>query len=200
MNSSMGLLGNSRSATRTTITTLIAGALLSPGAMAQVSVSRSEPPEPRYFDLDASNDGPVAARNLPTDGSVKPAADEAKRRKRFRHDKHITEIAVSLALPEDDLPPDPPYLVSESSAKHCNPGLNYSVTDPALGFYHHPIYFEQTLVERFGYSRCPLDSTLAGAHFFGNVGLLPAKVAFARPRSCWATWNRPAIRRSKDCR
>lgn len=196
----MGLLGNSRNAARTTITTLMVGVLLSPYVTAQVGVPRSEPPEPEQFDLEPSRHEHAADRSRSTNGPITPTAHVANGRKGFHRDKHITEITVSFALPEDDVPPDPPYLLAEMPADHCSLGLKYSVTDPAFGFYHHPVYFEQTLVERFGYSRCPLDSTLAGAHFFGNVALLPAKVAVARPRSCWATWNRPAIRRSNDCR
>ncbi|MCA9215793.1 MAG: hypothetical protein KDB27_22160 [Planctomycetales bacterium] len=119
-----------------------------------------------------------------------PIARSADATQTNRSDKHVAEIELALALPDDDRPPQPDILVRESAPRCCGQGLCYSVYDPAIGFCHHPLYFEHTRAERFGASHRPFDSMIGGVHFFGNVALLPVKIVVARPRSCVATWQR----------
>ena len=50
---------------------------------------------------------------------------------------------------------------------------------------HKPLYFEDVSLERYGHSAGPLRQTLlSGAHFFGNVAILPYNVGLHGPFEC----------------
>ena len=148
------------------------------------------PPEPQQFSLESDEDLPQ-----PTKLQGLAAGEPSGQHASADSDKHISEVEISLVLPRDDNPPNPPYLAPLNMLPNCDcrQGLRYSVHDPALGFCYHPLYFEHIALERLGHSRCPFDSTLASAHFFGNLALLPVKVVRARPHSRWPSWNRPSL-------
>ena len=50
---------------------------------------------------------------------------------------------------------------------------------------HKPLYFEEVQLERYGHSAGPLvQPILSGAHFFGNVAMLPYKMGLNPPNEC----------------
>lgn len=49
---------------------------------------------------------------------------------------------------------------------------------------HHPLYFEDIGLERYGQDAGLLQPVLSGVHFFGRVQTLPLQAMFQRPRSC----------------
>ncbi|MDZ7615866.1 MAG: hypothetical protein U1E05_02615, partial [Patescibacteria group bacterium] len=53
---------------------------------------------------------------------------------------------------------------------------------------HKPLYFEDVHLERYGHSWGPLlQPVMSGAHFFGNVLVLPYKVGMDPPGECMYT-------------
>lgn len=78
-------------------------------------------------------------------------------------------------------------------------------TYQASGLCHKPLYFEEVQLERYGHTAGPIKQPLlSGAHFFGNIAVLPYKMAinppmecqyalgYYRPGSC-APWHIPPI-------
>jgi hypothetical protein len=52
----------------------------------------------------------------------------------------------------------------------------------ASEFWHRPLYFDDVPLERYGQMHHPLvQPILSGAHFFGNIPLLPYKMGIDRP-------------------
>ncbi len=57
---------------------------------------------------------------------------------------------------------------------------NYAWVTPT--FYHHPLYFEQTNLERYGIgTKRWLQPVHSAAHFFGSIGLMPYKLTTQHP-------------------
>jgi hypothetical protein len=51
--------------------------------------------------------------------------------------------------------------------------------------WHHPLYFDDVQLERYGQTPKPkLQPFLSGAHFFGTLPLLPYKMGIDPPKSC----------------
>lgn len=78
-------------------------------------------------------------------------------------------------------------------------------TYQASNLCHKPLYFEEVQLERYGHTAGPIKQPLlSGAHFFGNIAVLPYKMAinpplecqyalgYYRPGSC-APWHIPPI-------
>jgi hypothetical protein len=75
----------------------------------------------------------------------------------------------------------------------------------ASGLCHHPLYFEDVELERYGHSRGPFAQPLySTAHFFANIAILPYKMGIHPPGECQYTlgyyrpgncapWIKPAI-------
>ena len=76
---------------------------------------------------------------------------------------------------------EPPYaMTSRPWAATC-----YSWEAPALCY--GPLYFEETNLERFGYSQTYLRGVqplVSSAHFFGTVSMLPYLLVAEPPREC----------------
>ncbi len=83
--------------------------------------------------------------------------------------------------------------------------LASTFTYQASGLCHKPLYFEEVQLERYGHTAGPIKQPLlSGAHFFGNIAVLPYKMAinpplecqyalgYYRPGSC-APWHIPPI-------
>jgi hypothetical protein len=50
---------------------------------------------------------------------------------------------------------------------------------------HKPLYFEEVQLERYGHSAGPVkQAVLSGAHFFGNIFLLPYHIGLNPPNEC----------------
>ena len=55
-------------------------------------------------------------------------------------------------------------------------------------FFHNPLYFDDTPLERYGQSVCPpLQPAISGARFFATLPVLPYKVGLDRPFDCVST-------------
>ena len=145
---------------------------------------RAVPPEPSIYPIDTRLDEESAEHPLESEEAT-PSNSGGSR------PKHITEITISLILPEDDAPPRPDFLCSSTPIPCCDcvQGLHYSERSPALGFCHQPLYFEHIELERYGHSHCKLHSVVGGIHFFGSIALLPYKTGLMRPRECFPTWG-----------
>ena len=111
---------------------------------------------------------------------------------------------IDLIVTRDDrtTPPDyaGPWLKQQGIVPHTTgtsrdwPTVDYRWAAPAVA--HHPLYFEDVNLERYGYVYGCLQPAVSCAHFFGNVALLPYHVVqdppcecvyslgYARPGSC----------------
>lgn len=54
----------------------------------------------------------------------------------------------------------------------------------AAGYCHHPLYFEDWMLERYGHSHGYLDPVFSGAHFFVTLTVLPYKMGVELPWEC----------------
>jgi hypothetical protein len=58
-------------------------------------------------------------------------------------------------------------------------------TYQASNLCHKPLYFEEVQLERYGHTAGPIKQPLlSGAHFFGNIAVLPYKMAISPPMEC----------------
>lgn len=112
----------------------------------------------------------------------------------------ITSISIDTSLPEGTLPPNPAAEafagepVTNTSTESRQAPLRFSHTNPALGFCHQPLYFEQPLMERYGRGPARCGCVISAAHFFGSIPMLPYKMVMQRPRECVPSW------RCRSCR
>jgi hypothetical protein len=65
-------------------------------------------------------------------------------------------------------------------------GSNWPVW-PGAQFCHHPLYFEEPCLERYGCTSCCCQPAASAAHFFGSVLLLPIKMCAQCPGRCVCT-------------
>jgi hypothetical protein len=63
--------------------------------------------------------------------------------------------------------------------------LEYAYFWEAPALPYHPLYFEERMVERYGYrARYGLQPLISGAHFFAAVPALPVRMMLERPCTC----------------
>jgi hypothetical protein len=100
--------------------------------------------------------------------------------------KPMDQIRAGLQLEGKQLPPD------------CSEGLFQDGTAPApridairefhwepMNFFHHPLYFDDVPLERYGQSVCPtFQPVISGARFFITFPALPYKMGVDRPHDC----------------
>lgn len=112
--------------------------------------------------------------------------------------RRMTELTIGTALrttspiSDDAVPAAEPdrYLVTFDT-QFTNGDLRFSYAKPALGFQHHPLYFEDVALERDGATCGPvLDPLFSGLHFYGTVAIMPYKMAVRHPDHPVATYGR----------
>jgi hypothetical protein len=114
---------------------------------------------------------------------------------RLRPYRPLTTVKIDAALPpgvtpsEENMEPVPGLRSPEISDLRLESGwglVDYAWSPTLLC--HRPLYFEQTNLERFGYTVGPcLQPVVSGAHFFATIPALPYKMTIDRPRDCIST-------------
>jgi hypothetical protein len=114
---------------------------------------------------------------------------------RLRPYRPLTSVTIDAALPPGVTPSDD---ATESAAGLRSPDIGDPRLESGWGLVdyawsptllcHRPLYFEQTNLERFGYTVGPcLQPVVSGAHFFATIPALPYKMTIDRPRDCIST-------------
>ena len=106
----------------------------------------------------------------------------------------ILDISVDIRLKVAEggpLPPDPSEKLFASvpipAARRAN-WIPREFRWAASECWHHPLYFDDVQLERYGQMRHRLvQPFLSGVHFFGNVPILPYKMGLDRPCDLVAT-------------
>jgi hypothetical protein len=104
--------------------------------------------------------------------------------------KPINQIDLSASDADRVTPPDyaGPWLASQPTLLHVmGTSRDWAVMDfrwvaPAVA--HHPLYFEDVNLERYGYSWGLLQPAVSAAHFFGNLLTLPYHTVSTPPCEC----------------
>jgi hypothetical protein len=98
--------------------------------------------------------------------------------------KGIGEINIDIRQTEIDVTDyaSPAFQAVESQPPRDQAWTPRLFAWEATEFWHCPLYFDDVPLERYGQMRHPLiQPVLSGAHFFGNVPLLPYKMGIDRP-------------------
>ena len=98
--------------------------------------------------------------------------------------KPICEIKVATRF-EGTAPPNiaaeylPPLQMTGD--QYCRGWLVASYQWEASALYHHPLYFEEVALERYGHTVPLIQPAVSAAHFFISVPLLPYKMMLEPP-------------------
>jgi hypothetical protein len=99
--------------------------------------------------------------------------------------KPTEAIRVDIRPTTTDLPPDRSARLFDSAV--AAPARQRAWPErelwwAATEFWHRPLYFDDVQLERYGQMRHPcLQPILSGAHFFGNIPILPYKTGIDPP-------------------
>jgi hypothetical protein len=99
--------------------------------------------------------------------------------------KKISQLTTNITPSAGELPRDCPW-----GGENFQPRSWDSVTFAwtASGLCHHPLYFEEIQVERYGHTLGPwLQPIASGAHFFITLPILPYKMGLELPNECMYT-------------
>jgi len=156
-----------------TIITVWAGAAVAQDAAGPVAPlpSAGEPAASRYDDGAAA--GPVGRPMSDVRMEIKP----------------MSEIDLELTVRDRELPPDNSgqafagslpvgRMTSTVSEFHWQPA----------NFFHQPLYFDDTPLERYGQTICPpLQPVISGTRFFLTFPIMPYKLGVDRTHDCVTT-------------
>ncbi|MDA1014041.1 MAG: hypothetical protein O3A00_06260 [Planctomycetota bacterium] len=115
--------------------------------------------------------------------------------------KRIDEISVNIGLPKVALKGNAVVPVDQSlSMKDCPPvkELCYKAEDARVPigmhycFYHRPLYYEDSNLERCGVSLGLYQNLVSATHFVTTTALLPYRLAAEPPQNC--VWGRGECR------
>ena len=96
--------------------------------------------------------------------------------------KKISQLTTNITPSPGDLPRDCPWGGEDFRPRSWAP-VTFSWT--ASGLCHHPLYFEEVQLERYGHALGPWVQPFAsGAHFFLTVPILPYKMGLELPDEC----------------
>jgi hypothetical protein len=126
----------------------------------------------------------------------KPSGESARPCERFPW-KSIEHISTNIApdSPPEDCAETSGFFSEEVPVAYVSP--EYCGKPPAAfyrrtsSFCHHPLYFEEVNLERYGYSFGILQPAASAVHFFGTIPALPYKMAVRPPCSCRSTCRYP---------
>ncbi|MFG0332944.1 MAG: hypothetical protein ACF8TS_06230, partial [Maioricimonas sp. JB049] len=105
------------------------------------------------------------------------------------HYRPVNTLTVDIAPPEGALPPDraeqrfaeaPPRMHLPGTHRLWN-GTSYYWQASLLN--HQPLYFEERMLERHGYSHGILQPVISGAKFFGTLPALPYLMTVRPPQT-----------------
>jgi hypothetical protein len=102
----------------------------------------------------------------------------------------IRELGASIAQPAGELPTDAAQQRFAQApvfegAIDGRDWLGYAYFWKASSLAYHPLYFEERMVERYGYNAgCILQPIISSAHFFSAIPALPMKMVLDRPCTC----------------
>ena len=110
--------------------------------------------------------------------TVQPKANPKVFRPTF---KSLDSISLSIGMSGRAPKDRSAHLFQEKSAPQ-QPKFTARVFHwEASEYYHHPLYFDDTPLERYGQSRNQrLQPLISGAHFFGTLPVLPYKMGIDR--------------------
>jgi len=96
--------------------------------------------------------------------------------------KKISQLSTNITPSQGDLPRDCPWGGEDFRPRSWAP-VTFTWTASALC--HHPLYFEDIQVERYGHTLGPwLQPFASGAHFFLTLPILPYKMGLELPDEC----------------
>ncbi|MGA2799590.1 MAG: hypothetical protein ABSE63_18565 [Thermoguttaceae bacterium] len=99
--------------------------------------------------------------------------------------KKISQLTINITPSAGELPKDCPW-GGEPFQPRCWSSITFTWTASALC--HHPLYFEQVQVERYGHTLGPwLQPFGSAAHFFLMIPILPYKMGLEVPDECMYT-------------
>lgn len=105
--------------------------------------------------------------------------------------KSISEIVVQLHPTAELIPPDcsSQMFAGYRSAHDAAPNISLSEFHwEPTNFFHYPLYFDDTPLERYGQSLCPpLQPAISGARFFLTFPVIPYKMGVDRTHDCITT-------------
>jgi hypothetical protein len=101
----------------------------------------------------------------------------------------ITQLSASIVITQQQTPED------------CSTHIFQGMQAPAArtpqvtcfhwrptNFFHQPLYFDDTPLERYGQSVCPtLQPIISGIRFFGTIPVVPYKMGIDRTHDCVST-------------
>ena len=126
---------------------------------------------------------PSAQDTAPTP-ATSPAEDIALPVRTDSWPKNINEISVDIRQTEIVVPDRSKEFFDELARRvpRHSAWTPLQFSWQATEFWHRPLYFDDVPLERYGQMHHPLiQPWLCGAHFFGNVPLLPYKMGVDRP-------------------
>ena len=153
-----------------------------------VKVYQPRPPAP-------GGAGPESQPYAPTDGSpdlespqrqgLQDPAEDCRAAYDKLHGYTLDKVSLDIKVtgkPGDDLPYEC-SLTTDQFSPRCWQLTTYTWKASALC--HKPLYFEEEALERYGHSHGWIcEDLVSGAHFFGNVALLPYHVGVETPCEC----------------
>jgi hypothetical protein len=108
----------------------------------------------------------------------------------------MTELTVNTSVvgrvsqnDELDASPEEARFVLTFDTDFINTDLRFSYASRPLGYRHHPLYFEDVALERYGVACGVADPIISAAHFYGNVLILPYKMTVNLPSRPIATYG-----------
>lgn len=127
---------------------------------------------------------PIRSPNDLDPQAARAAANQAAFDDILRNARAISEIDLTIAPPEGQLPEDRSNIVfqnqSDSFANRDWAILQFHWEASELTF--QPPYWEQTPLERYGHTVSPrFQPLISGAHFFGTFPIIPYKIGIDRP-------------------
>lgn len=161
-----------------------------PGSLAESGAAEAVPtPEPLplpgellpEMQLETGDDEDISIEESLALGPP-PAQDECPSPDDMRP---ISEITNDIRAQGSKFPTECTLQGGEFQARSWQP---ITFTWKASGLCHHPLYFEQVQVERYGHNLGPLAQPFAsGAHFFLTVPIMPYKMGLTPPNECMYT-------------
>jgi len=126
--------------------------------------------------------------NTPESIPSPPAARE--RPKRDDGIKPMRALGVDIGIPAALTPPEVSIPLSRNQPvppRNPQPDVSWfsgAPYGPSLNFCYRPLYFEESNLERYGWSAGVMQPLVSAAHFYGNVALLPCRLAKGHARIC----------------
>jgi hypothetical protein len=103
--------------------------------------------------------------------------------------KPIVEVSASIAVKEKQVPEDCSTNVFQGRQMATARTMDLVQFHwRPTNFFHQPLYFDDTPLERYGQSICPcVQPAISGARFFGTLAIVPYKIGIDRTHDCVST-------------